>query len=276
MHTGSDSLRLRQRIDPLLELSAEVRTILRRWWRHPHLPWETKADGSPVTAADREVHATVAATLARLWPDEPVVSEEDGGRFPRHKVPRYWLVDPLDGTRDFLAGGPDYVFCLALIADGEPVLGLIDWPAADRTYWAVSGHGAAVWDGQAHRELTPAPRDPSSLVVAVSAHHGHRELAWLRRRRVRPTAVLERGSALKFCLVADGTADLYLTVGGIHTWDVAAGHCLVAASGGAVTDLKGRPLPYSNPLRPLSGVVAWSRGEAPLPWLTTPSGGRRP
>lgn len=250
-------------VPPLLELALAVRRELLRWWRAPDLAHSRKGDGSPVTSADHAAHRLIAATLARLAAEIPLVSEEGAlpGPDQRLRWERYWLVDPLDGTRDFAAGGEDFVVCLALMWQGRPLLGVIDWPLAEETYWGVVGHGAfRVLDGQAE-PLNPRPGARTwGLTVAVSSHHRRGEVEWLRHQGYEVAQWVPRGSALKFCLVARGAVDGYVRRGTIHGWDIAAGHALVEAAGGSVLDLAGGPLTYSSPDLTVPGLVAWGPG----------------
>jgi 3'(2'), 5'-bisphosphate nucleotidase len=250
-------------VPPLLELMLAVRRELLRWWRAPDLARFRKDDGSPVTSADRAAHRLIADALAQLAREIPLVSEE--AALPeadkRLSWERYWLVDPLDGTRDFAAGGEDFVVCLALMWQGRPLLGVIDWPLAQETYWGVVGHGAfRVFAGQTE-PLTGRPGTGArGLTVAVSSHHRRGEVEWLRRQGFAVTRWVPRGSALKFCLVARGSVDGYVRRGKIHGWDIAAGHALVEAAGGSVWDLAGGPLSYSSPDLTVPGLVAWGPG----------------
>lgn len=250
-------------VPPLLELALAVRRELLRWWRAPNLARFRKEDGSPVTSADHAAHRLIATSLAELAAGIPLVSEE--GALPeaakRLSWERYWLVDPLDGTRDFAAGGEDFVVCLALMWQGRPLLGVIDWPLAEETYWGVVGHGAfRVFRGESE-PLKPRPgAGARELTVAVSSHHRRGEVEWLRHQGYQVARWVPRGSALKFCLVARGSVDGYVRRGKIHGWDIAAGHALVEAAGGTVLDLAGGPLTYSSADLTVPGLVAWGPG----------------
>ncbi len=219
---------------------------------------ELKADRSPVTAADREGQAVIVAALERLEPRYPVVAEEWSGERPRPPDgTRFFLVDPLDGTRDYIAGFPDYTVNVALIDGGVPVFGMILAPALAELY-ATTGPGAAGWI-----ELTPDLSLPASgvkmpwrpirtrepdrgtLVGLVSRSHPNpANEAFLAKLGV--TEVRRVGSAYKFCLIARGEADVYARMGETSEWDIAAGHALVRAAGGCVDRLDGRPLRYGN------------------------------
>ena len=218
---------------------------------------ETKADASPVTAADREAEEVIEAGLARLQPDIPVIGEEAAslGNLPT-AAERFFLVDPLDGTRDFIAGRKEFTVNVALVEDRQPVFGVVYQPANGRYFTTIMDHfaleatvqpGSGVDSLEAlggERIQTRKP-DPDDLVVAVShSHHtgalNHRLDDLGIRRRV------SVGSSLKFCLVARGEADVYPRQVSISEWDTAAGHAIVTAAGGAVLTLDGGRLTYGN------------------------------
>jgi len=199
-------------------------------------PADLKADGSPVTAADRAAHRVIVAELERFAPGVPVISEE--GEIPdaadRASWATFWLVDPLDGTKEFIARNGEFTVNIALVAGGEPVLGVVHAPALGLTYAAGKGLGA--WKegpdpGGARLRIHSEPPSPGKpLTVVESRSHPSAELeAYLRTvpvgRRVRI------GSSLKLCLVAEGAADIYPRLGPTMAWDVAAGDCIYRCSG---------------------------------------------
>ncbi|PWG62987.1 3'(2'),5'-bisphosphate nucleotidase CysQ [Sediminicurvatus halobius] len=208
---------------------------------------ETKDDDSPLTAADRAAHACISLGLRELTPQVPVLSEEDG--FPdfeeRRHWPRYWLVDPLDGTKEFIKRNGEFTVNIALVEDGVPVLGVVHAPVLARSYLGVLGEGAERRDeGGRTRIATRALGDaPLTLVVSRS----HRDAAVDRLlERLPACETTSVGSSLKFCLVAEGLADLYPRFGPTSEWDTAAAQCLVEAAGGAVTRVDGTPLRYNR------------------------------
>jgi len=207
-----------------------------------------KDDRSPLTLADDRAEALITPALRALSPDIPVVAEE---AFSRGEAPvcgrLFWLVDPLDGTREFVARNGEFTVNIALVEDGQPVLGVLLAPALGRCYAGVPGQGSWLQDA-AGRRLLGCRRVPAEgATVAVSRAYGTgAELdAWLAA-----TAVARRvpaGSALKFGLLAAGDADFYPRFGRTMEWDTAAGHAIVRAAGGEVRDLQGRPLRYGKP-----------------------------
>jgi 3'(2'), 5'-bisphosphate nucleotidase len=213
-----------------------------------------KADASPVTAADEAAEAVIVPALQALTPDVPVVSEEAvaAGHIPEVHGPgnpsnRFWLVDPLDGTKEFISRNGEFTVNIALIEDGRPLLGVVHVPALATTYGGmVPGIARRRRDGVT---CAIAARKPPSdgVIVLSSRSHGDAEAldAFLETERV--SGHRTAGSALKFCLVAEGIADLYPRLGRTMEWDTAAGHAVVVAAGGRVTTLDGAELTYGKP-----------------------------
>jgi len=207
-----------------------------------------KADASPVTAADEQAEALIVPALRALTPHWPVVAEEAVSRGEcASSGPRFWLVDPLDGTREFVARNGEFTVNIALIADGEPVLGVVYVPVQQRLYAGARGLGAWVEDGNGRRAIGCRAAPAEGLTVASSRSHGDEAQlsAFLQGRPV--VAQLPAGSSLKFGLLAEGRADLYPRLGRTMEWDTAAGHAVLAAAGGSVSDLQGAPLRYGKP-----------------------------
>jgi 3'(2'), 5'-bisphosphate nucleotidase len=212
-----------------------------------------KADGSPVTAADLAADAVIADGLARLAPGVFALSEETCGRGLPAGQRSYFLVDPLDGTKEYVAGREEFTVNVALLTDGQPLLGIVGAPALGLIWRGVVGVGAerltvrrdGVVTGAAaaiHSRRWPE-REP--CVVAVSRSHGDPATAAFVDRH--PGAVRQKiGSSVKFCRVAEGSADIYPRLAPTHVWDVAAGHAVVVAAGGRVTDRHGAPLTFAR------------------------------
>jgi len=230
--------------------------------------FERKADGSPLTLADRAAHRTIQEGLGALTPDIPVLSEESSPdeTKDRRSWVRFWLVDPLDGTKEFLKKTGEFTVNIALISGHEAVLGVLHVPVPGRTYSAARGKGAfAEGPGEARRPIHVRSLREDDLVVVASKDHGGAEVDALLAKLpgARRTSA---GSALKFGLVAEGRADLYPRTGRTMEWDTAAGQCVVECAGGKVTDFSGRPLAYNkealeNPWFLVSGDAAidWPR-----------------
>ncbi|MBK9080713.1 MAG: 3'(2'),5'-bisphosphate nucleotidase CysQ [Rhizobiales bacterium] len=203
-----------------------------------------KSDGSPVTAADLASEAIIAAGLARLAPDIPTISEEAAaeGRIPA-VAERFFLVDPLDGTKEFIARNGEFTVNIALIEAGAPTLGVICAPALGRLYAGARGAGAWRQDADGARRAIRARPAPARLVVVGSRSHAGAETRdWLARFEVE--RFTPAGSSLKFCLVASGEADLYPRFGRTMAWDTAAGEAILRAAGGCVSRLDGTALDY--------------------------------
>lgn len=208
-----------------------------------------KADGSPVTAGDRASEAVILEGLGRLDPSTPVVSEEVGvpPAAERHGWTRFYLVDPLDGTREFVEGFPDYTVNIALIDRGVPVLGVVYAPARRVTYYA--GRTIGAWrqpdDGDAVRIESRAPAAGTPLRLVESRAHRSAALDEY-ARRFHVAERLAVGSSLKFCWLAEGLADVYPRFTPIMEWDVAAGDCVFRWSSPAGAPHPS-PLTYNNP-----------------------------
>jgi 3'(2'), 5'-bisphosphate nucleotidase len=207
----------------------------------------SKADASPVTEADELAEALIVAGLAAIAPAVPIVAEEAAaaGRVPDIGE-RFWLVDPLDGTREFVQRNGEFTVNIALVDQGRPVLGVVLAPAQGVLYWGIAGAGAGRQDRDGEQAIRCRGVPPEGLTVLASRSHGDEAAlaAYLSGRRV--AAVRHAGSSLKLCLLAAGEADLYPRFGRTMEWDIAAGHAVLAAAGGQVLDLSGQPLRYGK------------------------------
>ena len=220
-----------------------------------------KADGSPVTPADETAEAIIREGLARLAPSLPVVSEEQTERTPPAAGVDYFLVDPLDGTREFIAGRDEYTVNIAFIADRTPALGVIVAPALELIWRGIVGRGAERLKFAAGQMSKPEPihtraRAAGELVVMVS--RSHLDAATQRYLDRLPHARrIACGSSIKFCRLAEGLADHYPRLGPTHDWDVAAGHAILAAAGGSVVGRNGEALAYGTPELRIPEFLAW-------------------
>ncbi|MDZ7747460.1 MAG: 3'(2'),5'-bisphosphate nucleotidase CysQ [Halofilum sp. (in: g-proteobacteria)] len=209
---------------------------------------EDKADNSPLTTADIASHEIIDAGLRSLRPDLPILSEESAeiAFSERASWHTYWLVDPLDGTREFIKRNGEFTVNIALVDDGVPVLGVVHAPVIDTDYYAARGSGAWKRVGDAPAEaIGVAPVAGERVRVAGSrSHAGERLAAFL--DRLGPHELRPMGSSLKSCLVAEGAADLYPRLGPTSEWDTAAAQAVVEAAGGQVTDTAMRPLRYNQ------------------------------
>ena len=207
-----------------------------------------KADASPVTIADEAAEALILEGLAELTPEIPVVAEETvaAGHVPALDGERFWLVDPLDGTKEFLSRNGEFTVNIALIEGREPVLGVVLAPALGKLWGGVRGAGAMLRDAAGARPIAARPRPAQGLVgVASRSHIDPATEAFLDQAGAAER--ISAGSSLKFCLVAEGRADVYPRFGPTMEWDTAAGHAVLGAAGGTVTTKDGAPFGYRTP-----------------------------
>jgi 3'(2'), 5'-bisphosphate nucleotidase len=239
-------------LEPLTELVARASAAILDIARHK-ITAQDKLDGSPVTQADLAADAIIVDGLQALRPDVPVVSEERVDRETGPYLASFFIVDPLDGTREFIAGYDDYTVNIALVSDGRPLLGVIGAPALGLLWRGVVGSGAermTIAPEQAVRlasrtQVHARPLPDDQWIAAVSRSHlDHRTDAFITRRG--GARRLPIGSALKFCRLAEGAADIYPRLSAISEWDIAAGHAILEAAGGLVTDGRGQPLRFGQ------------------------------
>ena len=236
---------------------------------------ETKDDASPVTVCDRVAEVVILAALATAAPGVPVIAEEEvaAGRIPAHGD-TYFLVDPLDGTKEFIRGGDDYTVNIGLIVDGSPVLGVVYQPAVDRLWGGLVGQGAFVEDGSGRIAMSTRPLGQERAAVASKSHFNQATADYL-AQVLGECAYVSVGSSLKFCIVAEGRADLYPRLSPTSEWDTAAGHAILLAAGGRVDGLDGTPLRYGKMAFLNRGFCATGGWEAPAigPFMTEFGGG---
>ena len=236
---------------------------------------ERKRDASPVTEADRAAELIILAALARAAPGVPVIAEEEvaAGRIPAHDD-LYFLVDPLDGTKEFVRGGDDYTVNIGLIRDGTPHLGVVFAPARGQLHGGLAGHGAWVEDTGGRRAIATRAPGPELIAVASKSHFNQATADYL-AAAAKSFGYLAVGSSLKFCLVAEGKADIYPRLSPTSEWDTAAGHAVLLGAGGQVDGPDGTPLCYGKKAFINRGFVATGGWPAPSikPWLEDFAGG---
>jgi len=232
---------------------------------------ERKDDASPLTAADMASHETLMAALGELTPEIPVLSEESSAlEFEaRREWSRLWVVDPLDGTREFIKRNGEFTINVALVEDSRPVLGVIAVPVTGEAFSGVVGQGAQRWHDWCESEpiRTRRPATSPPVVLGSRSHGNPRSQAYF--EALGPHERISRGSALKFCVVATGEADFYPRLGPTSEWDTAAGEAIVTAAGGRVWLPDGRELRYNVRPTTLNGdfLVA---GDPDANWPTPP------
>ncbi|NZA26734.1 3'(2'),5'-bisphosphate nucleotidase CysQ [Luteimonas sp. SJ-92] len=228
---------------------------------------ERKNDASPVTAADMAAHHRIVAGLAELTPDIPVLSEESADAVPlarRRRWPRLWVVDPLDGTREFVKRNGEFTVNIALVEDGVAVFGVIQQPVTGALWHGGADCGAYLREGAGERPLRALRPAHAPLRVAASRSHrdGRTEALIARIGRTEPVAL---GSSLKFCWLAEGRMDVYPRFGPTSEWDTAAGQAILEGAGGVVLDPRGRPFRYNQRDTLLNGDFI-ALGDPALPW----------
>ncbi len=225
--------------DALIRLARDAGDEIMKIYNEDRIAVETKADDSPLTNADMASHQTLVAGLRAMTPEIPILSEESAA-LPweqRRQWRRYWLIDPLDGTKEFVKRTHEFTVNIALIEDGYPVIGVVHAPAIDTLYYGVEGRGAFRARGEGKAEPIRVAADPHRpMRIVGSKSHATESL----RRFVAcvdDAELVSMGSSLKFCLVAEGAADIYPRLGPTSEWDTAAAQAVVEQAGGRVTTL---------------------------------------
>jgi 3'(2'), 5'-bisphosphate nucleotidase len=206
---------------------------------------EIKGDGSPVTVADAAAEAVIMPALLSLTPDIPVISEESAKEGDAFGDGPFWLVDPLDGTKEYLKRNGEFTVNIALIIDGAPVLGVVYAPALGELFAGTAGGGAVHWTAALGTHDIAVREPPAAgLTVVGSRSHGEADKTAAFLAQYKVAEQISCGSSLKFCTLAAGKADLYPRFGPTCLWDTAAGHAVLAAAGGRVETADGQPLTY--------------------------------
>jgi 3'(2'), 5'-bisphosphate nucleotidase len=232
-------------IDPLADAAREageaILAVVRRGFEV-----EAKHDTSPVTEADRAAELVILAALARVAPGVPVVAEEEvaAGRIPAHED-LFFLVDPLDGTKEFIRGGDDYTVNIGLVQAGMPRLGIVFAPATGRLHAGLVGEGAWLDEGAGRNPIRTRTRGDQITAVASKSHLNQATVDYL-EAAVGACGRVSVGSSLKFCIVAEGQADIYPRLSPTSEWDTAAGHAVLLAAGGWVDGADGSALRYGK------------------------------
>jgi 3'(2'), 5'-bisphosphate nucleotidase len=208
-----------------------------------------KSDNSPLTLADKAAHEVIVAQLEEVYPEIPIISEE-GAEIPyevRKEYQKYWLVDPLDGTKEFIKRNGEFTVNIALIENGVPVLGVVHLPVVDVTYYGGKESGAFLTEGALEpRQIKINYNDSNRIAVRSKSHPSPEEEVVLEQYQV--VESISRGSSLKFCMVAEGKADIYYRHGPTMEWDTGAGQAVVEAAGGKVLAGTGPdPFTYNKP-----------------------------
>lgn len=252
-------------IEPVLQLSRDAGAAIMRVYVQDFAV-EHKDDLSPLTAADMAAHHMIVAGLHALTPDIPVLSEESAGIDwnVRRLWQRYWLVDPLDGTREFVKKNGEFTVNIALVEDGIPIFGVVYAPALDELHYGIRDVGAYICDGGSRLPVSSRrPADAPLRVAASRSHMDTRSAAAI--GRMGEVSLLGMGSSLKFCRMAEAKLDVYPRFAPTCEWDTAAGQCVLEAAGGVVITLDGKPLRY-NSKDSLLNPDFLALGDPALPW----------
>ncbi|MGI9418499.1 MAG: 3'(2'),5'-bisphosphate nucleotidase CysQ [Geminicoccaceae bacterium] len=251
------SLDLKELLPEIVTLADRAGAVIMEHYRG-EVEVRTKEDQSPVTAADEAGEAVILEGLAKLAPDIPVIAEEKvaAGDIPDVGDGRFWLVDPLDGTKEFISKNGEFTVNIALIDGSGPLLGVVLAPAREKAWWGWRGQGA--WLRDPERKVSPIQVRPAPAggMTAVASRSHSDEATEKFLDKVGATERISAGSSLKFCLVAEGRADIYPRFGPTMEWDVAAGHAVLLAAGGHVTTLDGDPFLYRKPDFRNTGFIA--------------------
>lgn len=213
---------------------------------------DTKHDNSPVTLADREAEAFIQMSLERLLPNVPIVGEEAVALGKQNadlrKTEYFWLVDPLDGTKEYIAGGGDYTVNVALIKNNEPILGIVYAPSLGHLYTGHGANTAMKWNIDTGKDKPISVRSvpKEGMTVVASKSHGDTNKLDTFLEKFKVNKLVKRGSSLKICTIAEGKADMYPRFGPTCEWDTAAGDAVLRAAGGIMTDTNGTPMRYGG------------------------------
>lgn len=210
---------------------------------------QEKADGSLVTIADQKAEIYIAEKLYDLLPDIPVIGEEGvaAGTADITKIDEYfWLVDPLDGTQEFIKGGADFTVNIALINKQKPILGVVFAPLHEKLYAAYEGGKAIRWTPESQKDKVISVREEPSQGLTVMASKSRKHSPHIEEflSRFKVNKIIRHGSSLKLCMIAAGKADIYPRLGPTCLWDTAAAHAIMSAAGGVITNLDGKGLTY--------------------------------
>jgi len=249
------------------QIARQAGAEIKRCYEQGQFSTFIKDDASPVTTADYAANDIIVSALKTLTPNIPIVSEEspENDIAGRRQWPQYWLIDPLDGTQEFVAGSGDFAVSIALVSDHKPVIGVVYAPIHDRCYLASHNKGAYRRDEQGLIPINVEPNTTGTIRVAISLRQD-KELVRNRLSSDFNYEMIAMGSAtLKACLVAQGGADIYMRIGPTGEWDTGATHCILAEAGGDILDLSLDRLTY-NRRDTLANPNFMVCGDLLLPW----------
>ncbi|NKF52492.1 3'(2'),5'-bisphosphate nucleotidase CysQ [Shewanella sp. WXL01] len=238
-------------IEQVIDIATSAGKEIRGIYQQGDFEREIKSDNTPVTSADLAANDIICSKLAALTPDIPILSEEsvDIPLSEREQWQRYWLVDPLDGTGEFIAGSGDFSVIIALVEHNRPIVGVVYAPMTEVCYYAIAGLGAYKRDtkGETRIQTNQVDQDKHDhLRIAVSRRQDPQSVLKLFNNAKHCQLVVLGGAALKSCLVAEGRADCYVRLGPTGEWDTGAAQIIVEEAGGAIMDLNLQPLSYNE------------------------------
>lgn len=237
-------------IEQVIDIAKDAGETIRDIYQRGTFQRELKSDNTPVTSADLAAHHIITSALIILTPDIPVLSEEDADipLAEREGWQRYWLVDPLDGTGEFIAGSGDFSVIIALVEHNRPIMGVVYVPMTEVCYYAIAGLGAYKRHGRSELRINSRyiETDDESLRLAVSRRQDPQSVIKLFHRHKHCELVTLGGAALKSCLVAEGRADCYVRIGPTGEWDTGAAQIIIEEAGGEIMDLELQPLSYNE------------------------------
>lgn len=257
-------------LQPVMDIARGSGRLILDIYQRGDFKQQTKSDNTPVTSADLASHKFIIKHLNQLTPNIPVLSEEDTSILfnERKKWMRYWLVDPLDGTQEFIAGTGDFSTMIALVENNQPILGVVYNPVYDVTYYALKEKGA--WKILASGETVSLSvlkhrNETSSISIAISRRQNVQTITDRLSSNYHYDFIPLGSASLKSCLVAEGSADCYLRLGPTGEWDTAATQCILQEAGGRIINLKLNPLSY-NKRESLINSNFIALGDTELPW----------
>ena len=238
-------MNLKELIEPIVALAIDAGQAILEVYA-TDFDVQSKDDESPLTQADLAAHRCIVARLAELTPNIPIISEESGlpSFEERGQWDHYWLIDPLDGTKEFVNRNGEFTVNIAFIESHRPLFGVVHVPVHGKTYIGCEGHGAELREGESRTPIHVADTSGSPVrIVGSRSHRGSSLDAFL--DKLGESDMLPMGSSLKFCVIAEGRADIYPRLGPTSEWDTAAAQAVVEQAGGQVVELDGNPLSYN-------------------------------
>ncbi len=254
----------------IIEIANKAGSIIMDFYSNANFTVTKKEDGSPVTDADLQANDLIVRELKKIS-THPIITEESLDNPKMTFNDTFWLIDPLDGTKEFISRTGEFTVNIALIEKSAPVLGVIFAPFFGHMFFAQKGYGAGQQqEGNPSTILQTKKMHPESFTYLMSRKYNVNNLKNF-KTRFPHASVIHCGSSLKFCRIAEGQGDVYIRRGGIYEWDTAAGHCILEEAGGKITSLEGEALRYGHADLQNKNLIACGDKKAPLETLFNPS-----